>query len=64
MLRLLTFTLASLSFAALLGQFYGLWQMQSFALWAMLPGTLGLIALWARYRAQPRTLSNPATGRR
>ena len=61
MLRLLTFALASLSFAALLGQFYGLWPMQTFALYAMLPGTLALTALGVRYRNQPRGLDNPST---
>lgn len=39
------FLLASLSFAALLGQFYGLWPMQGFTLFAVLPGLIVLAVL-------------------
>jgi hypothetical protein len=36
-LRILIFVLASLSFASLLGQFYGLWTMHFFGPWILLP---------------------------
>lgn len=48
-MRLAIFLLASQSFAALLGELYGLWSMQSYALLAMLPACLILGALaWGR----------------
>lgn len=48
-MRALVFLLASLSFAALLGQFYGLWPMQGFALLVMLPGCIWLgVLAWGR----------------
>lgn len=46
--RLLVFGLASMSFACLLGQFYGLWSMRAFALWVLLPATLALAGIAAR----------------
>lgn len=45
LLRLVVFALASLSFAALLSEFYGLWKMRTFALVTFLPSVLALIAL-------------------
>jgi len=44
--RATIFLLASLSFACLLGTFYGFWQMQNFACWAYLPAVviLGVVA--------------------
>lgn len=45
MRRASVFLLASLSFAALLGQFYGLWSMQGFTLFAVLPGLVLLAVL-------------------
>jgi hypothetical protein len=42
--RIAIFLLASLSFACLLGQFYGLWSMQWFGCWVLPPATLALAA--------------------
>jgi len=58
--RCLIFTLASLSFACLLGQFYGLWTMRFFGCWILLPATAlpALIAWWHR---RPNKLHNPRT---
>ena len=55
--RLLTspavvFLLASLSFACLLGQFYGLWSMRWFGCWVLLPATCVLAYL--AYADPPR----------
>lgn len=47
-MRFLGFSLASLSFAALLGQLYGVWSMQAFAVTVMLPGTILLAGLGYR----------------
>jgi hypothetical protein len=45
--RIAIFLLASLSFACLLGQFYGLWSMQWFGCWVLPPATIALIvAAW------------------
>ena len=46
--RLVVFALASLSFAALLGEFYGLLKMRTFALVTFAPATLALILLARR----------------
>jgi hypothetical protein len=43
-MRAAVFFLASLSFACLLGQFYGLWSMHWFGCWVLPPATLALIA--------------------
>src|SRR5947208_13968863 len=44
--RATIFLLASLSFACLLGTFYGFWEMQNFACWIYLPAIviLGVVA--------------------
>jgi hypothetical protein len=49
-LRAVVFTLASLSFACLLGQFFGLWSMHLFGCWVLPPATvlLAFIAWRAR----------------
>ncbi len=49
-LRAIVFTLAFLSFACLLGQFFGLWSMHVFGCWVLPPATalLALIAWRAR----------------
>jgi hypothetical protein len=59
--RVVVFSLAFLSFACLLGQFYGLWTMRFFACVVLLPATalLGSVAYRERHRA--RDLSNPTT---
>jgi hypothetical protein len=54
LLRFIVFTLASLSFAALLGEFYGLWTMRTFAAWTFVPSIIVLLFL-ARSSAQART---------
>jgi hypothetical protein len=53
--------LASLSFACLLGTFYGLWPMRAFACWVLAPTTLllGWIAWWKR--GLPRGPAEPGT---
>lgn len=61
LLRSLVFTLAFLSFACLLGQFYGLWSMHVFGCWVLPPATLllGVIAYLAR--ARPAGVCSPFT---
>jgi hypothetical protein len=50
--RIAIFVLASLSFACLLGQFYGLWSMHWFGCWVLPPATAVLIvAAWLDRRA-------------
>jgi len=53
-LRALVFGLAFLSFACLLGQFFGFWSMRVFGCWVLPPATalLAAIAWWTR--RQPR----------
>jgi hypothetical protein len=46
--RFLIWALASMSFACLLGEFYGLWAMQPFACFVLLPCTLALAFLARR----------------
>lgn len=55
-LRAVVFTLAFLSFACLLGQFFGLWPMHLFGCWVLPPATalLALIAWRAPGEAAPR----------
>jgi len=43
--RTLIFTLASMSFACLLGQMYALWTMKWFACWLVIPATVVLIVI-------------------
>ena len=52
-LRVVVFTLAFLSFACLLGQFFGFWSMHLFGCWVLPPATalLGFIAWRARGEA-------------
>src|SRR5438128_2003550 len=55
--RITVFLLASLSFACLLRQFYGLWSMHWFGCWVLPPATLALIAAaWLDRRA---TMAGP-----
>ena len=52
--RLAVFGLASTSFACLLGAFYGLWTMRTFACFVYLPAGTALTALaWARRGTLP-----------
>lgn len=55
------FTLALLSFACLLGQFYGLWTMHVFGCWVLPPAT-GMLG-WIAYRHRQRQpgLASPFT---
>jgi len=54
-LRVTVFTFASLSFACLLGHFYGFWTMHFFGCWILPPATAVLV--WIAYRSpgRPRT---------
>jgi hypothetical protein len=55
------FTLALLSFACLLGQFYGAWTMHVFGCWVLPPATVLLAIVAFRHRAEPHTLQSPWT---
>ena len=55
--RGLVFLLASLSFACLLGQFYGLWTMHWFGCWVLPPAALILAWLAWRDRIEARSVS-------
>ena len=59
--RPVVFTLAFLSFACLLGQFFGLWTMRAFGCWVLPPATglLAWIAYW--HRRGGAGLGNPHT---
>jgi hypothetical protein len=59
--RVLVFTLALLSFACLLGQFYGLWTMHFFGCWVLPPATALLIYIAYRHRDRNPGLSSPYT---
>ena len=51
--RIGIWSLASLSFACLLGQLYDFWSMHAFACWILIPATLVLAAIAWRARMQP-----------
>ena len=53
------FLLASLSFACLLGQFYGLWSMHVFGCWVLPPATILLAAIAWWFRADKTRLQSP-----
>jgi hypothetical protein len=55
------FTLAFLSFACLLGQFYGAWTMQFFGCWVLPPATALLAYIAYRHRRQYPRLASPCT---
>src|SRR5262245_23878278 len=59
--RLLVFTLAFLSFACLLGQFYGLWSMQWFGCWVLPPATVLLVIIAFVNRRLPAGIRSPFT---
>ena len=59
--RALVYGLAWLSFACLLGQFYGLWSMRVFGCWVLPPATAMLACIAFSKRQQPRTAQNPHT---
>ena len=58
---LIVFALAFLSFACLLGQFYGLWTMRFFGCWVLIPATALLIYIAYRHRKRPIHLDSPYT---
>ncbi len=60
-LRAVVFALASLSFACLLGHFYGLWEMRVFACFVLPPATLALAGLAWWKRGEPASLRGPKT---
>ena len=60
-LRAIVFALAFLSFACLLGQFFGLWTMHAFGCWVLPPATALLALIAYRARRQPPGISNPHT---
>src|SRR5215469_16541419 len=57
--RLVVFGLAFLSFACLLGQFYGLWTMHLFGCWVLPPATALLIWVAWKNRKTREGLYNP-----
>jgi len=59
--RFTVFALAFLSFACLLGTFYGQWSMRWFGCWVLPPATvlLGAMAWWKR--REPRGVQSPYT---
>jgi hypothetical protein len=57
--RPVVFTLAFLSFACLLGQFYGLWTMRFFGCWVLPPATALLTYVAYRNRDHSTGLSSP-----
>lgn len=61
LLRPVVFALALLSFACLLGQFYGLWSMHVFGCWVLPPATTLLAVIAYRHRGERRGLGSPWT---
>ncbi|MFL5328541.1 MAG: hypothetical protein ACJ8C4_06465 [Gemmataceae bacterium] len=59
--RVIVFFLASLSFACLLGQFYGLWSMHWFGCWVLPPSTALLVLIAIATRDPPRDVRSPYT---
>jgi hypothetical protein len=60
-LRTIVFGLAFLSFACLLGQFFGFWTMHVFGCWVLPPATAALGGIAYRTRYQPAGVTNPHT---
>lgn len=60
-LRVAVFGLAFLSFACLLGQFFGFWSMQVFGCWVLPPATVALAVIACRHRHQPAGIASPHT---
>jgi hypothetical protein len=59
--RAVVFSLAFLSFACLLGTFYGLWSMHVFGCWILPPATGCLVVIALATRHQPESASRPYT---
>ncbi len=60
-LRAVVFTLASLSFACLLGQFFGFWSMHLFGCWVLPPATGLLAGIAWRSRGEKRGVGSAHT---
>jgi len=60
-MRFVVFGLASLSFACLLGQFYGFWTMRFFGCWVLPPATAILCFIAWQHRNEPKDLGSPYT---
>lgn len=59
--RPVVFTLAFLSFACLLGQFFGFWSMRFFGCWVLPPATALLVYIACRHRDRIANLNSPYT---
>ncbi len=59
--RAVVFGLAFLSFACLLGQFFGLWTMHLFGCWVLPPATVALATIAYLSRHEPRGIASPHT---
>ncbi len=59
--RALVFTLAFLSFACLLGTFYGFWSMHAFACWVLPPATALLLVIAVATHRQGGGVQRPYT---
>jgi hypothetical protein len=59
--RPVVFALAFLSFACLLGQFFGFWTMHFFGCWVLPPATALLVYIASRHRDRATSLSSPYT---
>jgi hypothetical protein len=60
-IRAIVFALAFLSFACLLGEFYGLWSMRWFGCWVLPPATALLAVIAYLTRKQQRGVHSPYT---
>lgn len=60
-LRAIVFTLAFLSFACLLGQFFGLWSMHLFGCWVLPPSTALLVIIGWRTRGEKAGIGSAHT---
>jgi hypothetical protein len=59
--RPVVFALAFLSFACLLGQFFGFWTMRLFGCWVLPPATALLVYVACRHRDRSPNLSSPGS---
>ncbi|MDQ6631243.1 MAG: hypothetical protein M3Y82_05745, partial [Verrucomicrobiota bacterium] len=57
--RAIVFGLAFLSFACLLGQFFGFWSMHFFACWILPPATILLAGIAYANRKMPKGIQSP-----
>ena len=59
--RPVVFAVAFLSFACLLGQFFGFWTMHFFGCWVLPPATALLVYVAYQHRGRATSLSSPYT---